>query len=109
MTVGALHVQLLTFEGCPLADAAKIELEAALAECGIEGYEAIDILDPKTPETLRGWGSPTILVNGIDIAGQPKRDGIGCRMYPGKARVPDRAEIVSSIKEFVRASAPTGS
>ena len=91
-------IQFLTFGGCPLADAARIELEAALAECGIESYDEIDIGDPSTAETLRGWGSPTVLVNGKDVAGQPKGDNLCCRVYPGRARVPQRTEIVDCIK-----------
>lgn len=94
----ALHVQFLTFEGCPLANAARIELEAALAECGVEQYEEIDVLDPETPNNLRGWGSPTILVNGVDIAGQSKGDDVSCRVYPGDRGIPGRSEIVSYLK-----------
>ena len=90
-------IQLLSFEGCPLAAAARLELRAALAECGIERYEEIDLLDPKTPQALQGWGSPTILVDGSDVAGQPKGSGISCRVYPGRLRVPTRSEIIDRI------------
>jgi len=92
-----VRIQLLTFEGCPLADAARVELEAALADCGLEEYQEIDILGPETPDGLRGWGSPTILLDGADITGQPKGDSVSCRVYPGSKGVPDRAEIVAGI------------
>lgn len=92
------QIQFLTFDGCPLANAAKSELEAALVECGVDDYDEIDILDSSTGDELRGWGSPTILVNGADIFGLPKNDHVHCRVYPGAKGVPDRAEIVGAIR-----------
>ena len=92
-----MRVQLLTFEGCPLAETARVELEAALATCGITDYDQVDILDPAVPDELRGWGSPTILVDGVDITGQPKGDSVSCRVYSGLGGVPSRAEIAARI------------
>ena len=100
-----VHVQFLAFEDCPLADAARGNLQQALAGCGVSGYEEIDILDPETPDDLPGWGSPTILVNGVDVTGQPKGDSVSCRVYPGPDRVPDPASIVTSIKSALRSGA----
>ena len=99
-----VNVQFLAFDGCPLADAARANLEKAIANCGVSSYEEIDILRPDTPEDLPGWGSPTILVNGVDVSGQPKGHSVTCRVYPGFDRVPEVASIVASIKS-VRASA----
>jgi len=93
-----VQVQFLAFDGCPLADAARVVLDQALAECGLKGYEEIDILDPGTSDDLLGWGSPTILVNGVDVTGQPKGDSVSCRVCPGPDRIPDPASIVTSIK-----------
>ncbi len=92
-----IQVQFLAFDGCPLAAPARANLEKALADCGMSGYEDINILDPGTPDDLPGWGSPTILVNGVDVTGQPKDDSVSCRVYPGPDRVPDPASIVTSI------------
>ena len=93
-----LQIRLLVFEGCPLAAAAREALEVALAECGIERYDEVDILDPSTPADLKGWGSPTILINGVDASGHPKGDGVGCRVYPGPGGVPESATLVASIR-----------
>lgn len=106
LSVNDISVQLLFFDGCPLADAARANLEQALADCGMRGYEEIDILDPSTPDDLPGWGSPTILVNGIDISGQPKGDSVSCRVYLGPDRVPNPASIATSIKS-AQALGPT--
>ena len=40
----------------------------------------LDVTAPTTPEHLRHWGSPTILVDGTDVAhGSPT--GASCRVY----------------------------
>ena len=93
-----IGVQFLVFDGCPLADAARANLEKALVDCGMSGYEEIDILDPGTPDDLPGWGSPTILVNGVDITGQPKGNSVSCRIYPGSDRVPSSTTIAASFR-----------
>ena len=86
----AVKVQLLTFEDCPLADAARASLDKALADCGIEGYEEIDILDPSVSDEQRQWGSPTILIDGTDVTGQRQGDGVGCRVYSTPEESPMR-------------------
>jgi hypothetical protein len=95
-------IQLLIFDGCPLAAAARESLEKALAELQIRGYEEIDILDPATPQDLRGWGSPTILVNGEDVTGGSKGNNAGCRVYSGPDRVPSASTIMAGISRHSR-------
>lgn len=73
-------------------------MQDALAQCGPIEYEEIDILDPTTADDMRGWGSPTILLNGSDITGQSKGDAVGCRVYPGDKKVPASAEILAAIE-----------
>jgi len=94
-----VKVQFLSFEGCALAGAARASLEKALRDCGIDGYEEIDILDPGIADHLRAWGSPTILIDGADVSSQRKGDGIGCRVYPTPNRVPDAELIASRLSE----------
>ena len=98
-TEHGLVVQLLFFDGCPLAEAARRSLETALAECGASDYEEIDILEPDVSDDLRGWGSPTILVNGVDVSGHPKGDSVGCRIYPGSDRVPSVTTIATNLRK----------
>ncbi|MBX2883875.1 MAG: hypothetical protein KTR32_28235 [Granulosicoccus sp.] len=91
-------IQLLVFEGCPMAEPARENLKEALTTCGIDTFEEIDILDSKSPEELRGWGSPTILVNGQDISGHKKGGGVSCRIYNMPGGVPDVQSIVNSLR-----------
>ena len=99
-------IQFLFFDGCPLAAAAKQALEDAIVSLNLT-YEVIDILDPDTPDDLRNWASPTILINGRDVAGGKQGSGLGCRVYPGPSKVPDARAIIDCIRrETVRHSIP---
>lgn len=93
-----MTVQLLVFEGCPLAEPARNNLNEALAVCDINEFEEIDILDLASPEELRGWGSSTISVNGLDVSGPPKRDSASCRIYAADAGVPEVQTIVNELR-----------
>ncbi len=93
-----LNVQFLSFPGCPLERQARTELEKALAECGLDGYENIDVMAEQTAEELKSWGSPTILVNGKDVTGHQGGDGVGCRVYGGDLGVPDAQTIVDFLE-----------
>ena len=93
-----MDVQFLAFCGCPLADPARENLKKALAECGMSNFEEIDILDPASPEELRGWGSPTIFVNGLDVTGLPKGNSVSCRVYPFTGGVPDVQSIAAGLQ-----------
>jgi hypothetical protein len=78
-----VQVQLLYFAGCPHVDLARRQLRLALD--GIEHapeVTEIDVTSAGTPEHLRSWGSPTILVDGVDVAGGVP-SGTSCRLYPG--------------------------
>ncbi len=97
--VDKMEIQFLAFSGCPLAAPAKKNLETALSDCGMSDYEEIDILDPEVSEDMRGWGSPTILVNGRDVSGIPKGNSISCRVYPNPDGVPDVQTISACLKK----------
>jgi len=75
-------VQLLYFPDCPNVDAARRTLAQALSQLGDAPLVTeIDVTDPGTPPHLRGWGSPTILVDGADVAGGQPAEAC-CRLYP---------------------------
>jgi hypothetical protein len=70
--------------------AARELLTAALREAAVAAvWMEWSTDDPRCPEYARGLGSPTILVNGEDVAASPhpwvRRDAAGgpcCRVYP---------------------------
>ena len=78
-----LEIDLIYDADCPNAGPARINLRRALELAGLPGrWREWTRTDMATPHELRRFGSPTILVNGRDVAeGQPL-DGTGaCRIY----------------------------
>ena len=76
-----MKIQLLSFPGCPNADATREALRRTLIASGLPpSFEEVDVTAPETPDRLRAWGSPTILVDGHDLAGAAPT-GPGCRFY----------------------------
>ena len=84
-----MKIQLLHFAGCPNVVTARTALREALAAERLEtAIEEIDVEDPAAPEWARGWGSPTILIDGQDVTDQqrsPSSTASSCRLYAGGA------------------------
>jgi len=96
-------VQLLFFPGCPNVDATRAALREALAAENLAlPIEDIDMEDPLAPEWARGWGSPTILIDGEDLDNQAASGAPACRVYPNGA---PSVEVIRA--RIVGASLPT--
>ena len=81
-----MKIQLLHFDGCPNVDAARKALRKALTAEQLElPVEEIDIAAQAAPEWSRGWGAPTILIDGKDLVGQEPLFSCACRRYDGGA------------------------
>lgn len=104
-----VKVQLLYFRGCPHVDEARKVLLAALRACALMevAVEELDVEAATTPIELRQWGSPTILVNGADVAGEETPAGLSCRLYPGGE--PPGVPPQRLIERSVRNALSTGS
>lgn len=102
------RIQFLWFEGCPLVDATRAALEQAMRmqKLAPGAYQNVDLMDPATPESLSGWGSPTILVDGRDVTGGRRGDGVGCRLYDTGDRVPSAEAIAEAIGRARVAGSP---
>lgn len=78
-------IELLWWAGCPSTDKAQAELEQAVRDVGLSGAQ-VRRTEIATGEEAneRGFvGSPTILVDGVDVA-SPDPDevvGLACRVY----------------------------
>ena len=101
-----MKIQLITFPGCPNAKAARATLERVLARAGVaDRIEEVDATALETAEELRGWGSPTVLVEGRDVGGQAEPTGPGCRLYrddDGKVQgSPPEALLSAAIRRGV--------
>ena len=68
--------------------------------------------DASVPEYVRAYGSPTILVDGKDIAGMPPGDASACRIYrneQGNTRgIPDSQLILAAMQKTSENGKPAG-
>ena len=82
-------VALVYDETCPNVDECRTALRAALSAVGASPvWNEWDRNSASTPAAYRGFGSPTVLVNGHDISGPATAlpaHGNSCRIYPGDA------------------------
>ncbi len=99
-----IHVELLWFADCPNHEEARRLLREVLDERGIAAaVEDIDATHPAVAEQLRFPGSPTIRVNGRDVAPgfvDPGDYAPRCRIYwtaAGPRGLPERAWIEASL------------
>jgi hypothetical protein len=81
----APHVELLWWEGCPSTERALSELRAALTELGLEDaqLESREVATDEQAAQSGFVGSPTILIDGQDVAppGDDEPTGLSCRVY----------------------------
>ena len=64
------EIDLVWSDGCPNAPEARKNLAEALDRVGLpHEWNEWRIGDPDVPERANGFGSPTVLVEGKDIAG----------------------------------------
>lgn len=93
-------VKFLSFDGCPLAPRALSHLQQAVEELRGQiniAVKQVDLMHPATSESMKRWGSPTILLNGQDISGIRQGDANSCRIYPGPGGVLSSQEIVAAL------------
>jgi len=77
------QVELIYDDACPNVAQARSNLVAAFVLAGLHpSWSEHRVGDQSAPAHTRGYGSPTILVDGADVAGtQPGSDAC-CRIYP---------------------------
>ena len=103
-----MKVALLYFKGCPNISMARKNLNEAFAKADIPAqWDEIDLNEPNTPKELKGYGSPTILVDGKDVTGTvPRGESLSCRTYytanGGITGAPDVEIIVKAILESAK-------
>lgn len=94
-----MKIQLLYFDGCPNLERARVVLrDAMIAEHIDQAIEELDLESPTAPESVRGWGSPTILIDGKDVTGAHRTAGSSCRLYANGAPIIDeiRARLAAA-------------
>jgi hypothetical protein len=99
-------VQLLWWEGCPSTEHALAELRDALRDVGLPETH-VQMRELKTDEEAgeAGFlGSPTILIDGTDVAKRGHGDAVGlsCRVYRRRdgtiAPTPDPDDVREALR-----------
>ena len=89
------RMELVYFEGCPHADAARSRLREAMTVVGLDPkWDEWDTGRDTTPGAYRRYGSPTILLDGHDIGDGAEGSGMGCVVGGG----PALATIVGALR-----------
>lgn len=97
-----MQVELVYDEECPNVPAARAQLMQAFAAAGVAPrWQEWALNAGEAPARVRGYGSPTILVNGADVAGAaPHGDAAACRVY---GRGSDVYQGVPPLDDILRA------
>jgi hypothetical protein len=75
-------IQLLGSRECPNVEPTRRRLREVLLSEGLPpAFDEVDLDSDMTPARLRRWGSPTVLVDGEDVAADPQVTGAACRLY----------------------------
>lgn len=99
-----ISVELIYDLNCPNVQGARRVLLQAFADLNITPkWTEWDRKSPESPPYTRFYGSPTILVNGQDVAGtRPVEEADCCRVYAhgpgGLRRVPAGSSIVAALR-----------
>ena len=100
------QIDLLWWEGCPSTPRAREELRAALDELGLEDIEIRmrEIRSDEDAAETSFVGSPTILIDGVDVQ-PPTEDepaGLACRVYRRRdgrvSAVPDPEDLREALR-----------
>ena len=104
----SVRIDLVFEADCPHIDQARAVLRSALEEMAARetAWAEWDRASASTPREYRHYGSPTVLVNGRDVAsddgGSTQSDGNACRLYTDDAGAiagaPSKALIVAAIR-----------
>lgn len=109
-----MTIELIYDRDCPNVAAARAQLLRAFAALNAPPlWIEWDRNAPESPEYVRHYGSPAILVNGKDVVGAQPNDGSACcRLYTaaeGTVRGVPPAEAISSAIEADPHSIPASS
>lgn len=106
------HVELVYDADCPNVEEARAALRLACAQAGVSAaWVEWDRKGAESPAHVRSYGSPTILVNGRDVADTPPpTDADCCRVYMdgnGSLRgVPSVAAIAAALLRAKELTSP---
>ena len=97
-----MQIDILYFEGCPNHAPTVARVKQIAAEMGLTvPVTEVQITTSEEAQQRRFLGSPTVLVNGVDIdpnARQRASSEFSCRVYPGGAGLPPDDMIRAALQ-----------
>lgn len=91
-------IDLIYDSDCPNTESARANLLGAFVKAGMTpSWLEHRIGDPGTPQRVRGYGSPTILVDGRDVDGLERTGEACCRIYAGGSGAPSVELITTAL------------
>ncbi|XPP25602.1 MAG: thioredoxin family protein [Leucobacter sp.] len=99
-----MRVEVLSIDECPNSRIAVEEAEAALAALGLSAVPVVErrVLSPADAAATMFAGSPTVLIDGVDVIPRTVPTGsLACRIYhtaTGTGGSPSRAQIIDAIR-----------
>ncbi len=97
-----MTVELLYERDCPNVGEARANLRRALTGAGLPAsWTERELSAAAVRSPLRAFGSPTVLVNGRDVAGAAPGDAACCRVYEvagGRSGAPPAELIVRALR-----------
>ncbi len=98
-----VDVELLFWDGCPSHPQARAELEAAMADLGLDPAQLV-VTEVPTDDaaSANGFvGSPTIRIDGVDVQPVDDPPALTCRVYrlrDGRfSPTPDPADVHDAL------------
>ncbi len=96
-----MFVQVLFVEGCPNVDLALARLSRAASGAGVSiTIDRRAVGDEAEAQALSMRGSPTILIDGIDVTTGAASGSLSCRLYRAGGRIdgaPSLDELVAAL------------
>ena len=110
-TIHGGRIEFIYELSCPNVADARAQLRLALKQAGLPArWQEWEHNDPNCPAYARRYGSPSILVDGKDVAGEPGSDAPSCRIYAntqGRNRgVPDATLIRTALEHSMENPEP---
>ncbi len=101
-----MNVELLWWEGCPSTDRALAAVREALCDLGLDDARVRmrEIKDDGDARAAGFVGSPTILIDGVDLvpAAADEQIGLSCRVYRRRdgrvSPIPDPEDLREALR-----------
>lgn len=101
MDTTKVTIEIQHFEGCPNSEEMIVRVKAAITEFGNKiDYKELLVETPEEAERVKFRGSPTVLINGIDLENMPEpiEANLACRYYKNGLPSVDQIKTIIAVQ-----------